>query len=100
MGGTTTTSNFTIPPATEIELYRTFSDHGVEYTVTLTAYNMHNEDDQAVLTWKVLCAQEVKPAIWELTHESYMYENTLFNATLTMDPNPEDANTFSCQTSR
>lgn len=40
-----------------------YRNPGDWYTVTMTAKNMHNEQDIATMVWKVKCAYPINPAV-------------------------------------
>lgn len=42
---------YVLPLETDLELTRGFTQPGITYIVTMTATNMHNQDDSAKMTW-------------------------------------------------
>ena len=42
---------FHLPEETELEIRRTFSTPGQEFTLVLTANNMHNPEDSSRMVW-------------------------------------------------
>ena len=70
------------PKETTLELKRKFPKPGIEYTLILHSYNMHNEDDFADLTWKIQCANPIVPDDWELDYKPFLHSDTAFNMSL------------------
>ena len=61
--------------ATEIILDRKFKMPGHTYTLTMTAFNMHDvRAENMVMKWQVLCANPVVPEDWFLDYPPYHYE--------------------------
>ena len=68
-GSVSIQQTYVLPVITELEIKRTFTVPGVEYTLRLEAYNMHvpEELDFVVLEWKVLCGNQIIPADWSIS---------------------------------
>ena len=54
---------------TVLEIKRKFTKPGIDYTLVMNSYNMHNEEDTATLTWKITCANPIVPEDWTLTYD-------------------------------
>ena len=81
-GGTVVEKKFILPVETTLELKRKFTKPGQYYHIHLEAFNMHDEDDFANLTWTVLCGNPVEPEDWTLEYSPFLEDNHPFNLTL------------------
>ena len=70
------------PKETTLEIKRKFTEPGIQYTLVLYSYNMHNEDDFANLTWIIQCANPVVPDDWEVDYKPFLHSDTAFNMSL------------------
>ncbi len=68
-------------------LTRYFSTPGTEYIVTLTAENMHDETDTAIMVWKVICGYPIVADDWTMTYPPFLENGNDFTVTFTINPN-------------
>ncbi len=81
------TSTFDVAVETELVLKRSFSVTGKHYVVTMLAENMHQEDDRATMTWRVLCANPVLGDDWHLAYDPFLSTADTFVIKLTVSAN-------------
>ena len=81
-GGFTYEKTYILPLETELVLKRTFDKPGQIFRVVMNSKNMHNEEDRAVMEWKVTCANPIVPADWDVEFEPYIYEGDKFELIL------------------
>ena len=72
---------------TVLEIKRKFTKPGIDYTLVMNSYNMHNEEDTATLTWKITCANPIVPEDWTLTYEPFLHASTSFKMSFTIAKN-------------
>lgn len=86
-GNTVFQNDYRLPVETTISLLRVFSSPGMIYNLELHAQNNLVPEDQAHLTWSVICANPINPDDWEIDYEPFVRPENSFKLTLSIQPN-------------